>query len=234
MRAKNPSGRTRKRTILRMLQSDDASSVIARLSEFPPRRVINPLLSFLYQGDQMIKMRAVTVLGAVVARLADRDMESARIILRRLMWNLNDESGGIGWGSPEAMGEILARHGALAEEFAHILLSYAKEGGNFLEHPVLQRGLVWGIGRLSRERPDLTRPAVSNLLPYLSAPDATVRGLAARVLGMLEAQEAIAGLEKLKQDETEIEIFSDERLSRRRIDQLAEEALRLIEEQKNC
>lgn len=25
-------------------------------------------------------------------------MDSARIVMRRLMWSLNDESGGIGWG----------------------------------------------------------------------------------------------------------------------------------------
>ena len=31
------------------------------------------------------------------------------------MWTLNDESGGIGWGSPEVMGEILAAHKGLAE-----------------------------------------------------------------------------------------------------------------------
>jgi len=40
--------------------------------------------------------------------------------MRRLMWNLNDESGGIGWGNPEAMGEILACHEALANEYAPI------------------------------------------------------------------------------------------------------------------
>jgi hypothetical protein len=46
-------------------------------------------------------------MGEVMAHLADKDMESARVIMRRLMWSLNDESGGIGWGAPEAMGEIV-------------------------------------------------------------------------------------------------------------------------------
>jgi hypothetical protein len=190
--------------------------------------VINPLLSFLYHGDQRIKWGAVTALGAVVAGLADQDMESARIIIRRLMWNLNDESGGIGWGSPEAMGEIMARHGALAGEFAHILLSYVMENGNFLEHPPLHRGVLWGIGRLTEVRPDLTMPAVPKLLPYLKSPDATVRGLTARILGLLKVKEALDGLEKLSKDETEIELYIDSGLSRMRIDRVAEEALELI------
>jgi len=32
-------------------------------------------------------------------------------------------------GSPEAMGEILAAHSGLAQEYAVILLSYAREEG---------------------------------------------------------------------------------------------------------
>ena len=47
----------------------------------------------------MIKWHAVSALGAIVAALAEKEMESARIIMRRLMWSLNDESGSIGSGS---------------------------------------------------------------------------------------------------------------------------------------
>ena len=64
-------------------------------------------------------------MGQVVSNLADTDMESARVIMRRLIWNLNDESGGIGWGSPEAMGDIMACHERLAGEYHRLLVSYA-------------------------------------------------------------------------------------------------------------
>ena len=66
--------------------------------ELPARQVVNPLFSFLYNTDELLKWKAVTALGAVVSNLASHDMESARIVMRRLIWNLNDESGGIGWG----------------------------------------------------------------------------------------------------------------------------------------
>jgi len=49
------------------------------------------------------------------------------------------------------MGEILAAHNGLAQEYAHILLSYAREEGNYLELEALQRGLLWGIGRLAEK-----------------------------------------------------------------------------------
>jgi hypothetical protein len=111
-------------------------------------------------GEEKVKCAAVKAMGAVVAKLADHNMEAARIIVRRLMWNLNDESGGIGWGSPEAMGEILARHRGLAGEYAHILISYIREDGNYLENQVLQEGVF----KYREGRRDLSP---SQAMPYL-------------------------------------------------------------------
>lgn len=150
-------GRGLKRKVYDLLKSADFEQALEELCRLPARQVINPLFSFLYNSDEQIKWRAVTAMGAVVANLADKDMEEARVIMRRLMWNLNDESGGIGWGSPEAMGEILACHEGLAKEYVNILISYTMEDGNYLENEILQRGLLWGIGRLSQVRPHLVR-----------------------------------------------------------------------------
>jgi hypothetical protein len=145
------------------------------------------------------------------------------------MWNLNDESGGIGWGSPEAMGEILACHEALAKEYHQILISYAREDGNFQEHELMQRGVLWGIGRLSQVRDDLMKDAAPYLMPYLKSPDATVRGLAVWIMGLLGAGEARPGLEHLAEDEAGLQIYIDRRLIKLRVKDLAVEALeRLI------
>ena len=191
----------------------------------PARQVINPLFSFLHHGDEEAKWAAVTAMGAVVAELADQDMEAARVVLRRLMWNLNDESGGIGWGSPEAMGEILARNRALAEEYAHILLSYTRLNGNYLEHELLQRGLLWGIGRLARTRPDFLQNAVPHLTPYLRSKDPTVRALAARIMGFLGIEGARPDLERLTGDLSEVSFWDDGRLFEGRVKDVAEGAL---------
>jgi len=123
-------------------------------------------------------------------------------VMRRFMWSLNDESGGIGWGAPEAMGEIMACHEGLAREYAHILVAYMREEGFFLELEMLQRGLMWGLGRLAQVRPSLLRDknAAAFLLPYLDSNDAVVRGLAARALGLLQAKESVSSLEKISAD----------------------------------
>ena len=175
-----------------------------------------------------MKSYFVKSMGYVVSQLADRDLEAARVIMRRLMWNLNDESGGMGWGSPEAMGEILATHGELAREYAHILLSYTREDGNYLEHEALQRGLLWGIGRLSEKRPELVRGAAASLLPYLASQDGVIRGLSARIMGLLQIKEAQPELRKLTGDESELFILLENNVTALRVKDLAEEALRSI------
>ena len=218
-------GRSLKAKVLDLLKSGDLDRVIDQLSQLPARHVINPLFSFLYHRDEQIKWRTVTAMGAIVSKLADEDMESARVIIRRIMWNLNDESGGIGWGSPEAMGEILACHETLAKEYNQILVSYAREDGNFQEHPLMQRGVLWGIGRLAQANPALIMDAAPSLIPYLDSSDAFVRGMTVWTMGLLGVDEVRPNLEKLKKDESELKIYIDRRLIKCKVKELAQEAL---------
>jgi hypothetical protein len=222
-------GRSLKKKLFDLLNQGDLDKALVEIGRLPPRQIINPLLSFIQSGNEKVKWGAVKAAGHVVSRLADSDLEAARVIMRRLMWNLNDESGGIGWGSPELMGEILAAHGGLAREYAHILLSYARTDGNYLEHEGLQRGLLWGIGKLSEKRPELVREAAGVLLPYLESQDGVIRGLAARVMGLLQLKEAQPVLRELAEDAFSMVIMVGNRLTTVRVKDLAEEALRSIE-----
>jgi len=122
MDTKKHTGRAVKQMVMDLLKSDDFDQKEDKLCRLPGRQVINPLFSFLCHSDQKVKWRAVTAMGVVVSNLAKKDMESARIIMRRLMWSLNDESGGIGWGAPETMAEIMACH----KELAGLVLTSAK------------------------------------------------------------------------------------------------------------
>lgn len=179
------SGRKLKRQIHDLLLNDDFDKGIEIICGLPERKVVNPLFSFFYNSNELVKWRAITVMGAVVSGLADKNMEAARVVMRRLMWNLNDESGGIGWGSPEAMGEIMARNERLAEEYHKILISYMNPHGNYLEHGMLQRGLLWGVGRLASERPYFLRDSISLLEPFMKSNDTYLRGLSSWTLSVM-------------------------------------------------
>ncbi|MDX1776725.1 MAG: HEAT repeat domain-containing protein [Desulfobulbales bacterium] len=216
-----------KRRISKLLASPDIDAIIAELRTLPAAKAINPLIGALCSNDEMRRWHAVTALGPVVADLAGRDMEAARVVMRRLMWSLNDESGGIGWGAPEAMGEIMANHAGLAGEYGHILVAYMREDGFFLELEMLQRGLMWGLARLAQVRPALLREknAITYLLAYLNSTDHVVRGLAARALGLLEAKEAVDRLAQLSADPGPVRYYLNRNFTNETVGNLAEKAL---------
>lgn len=226
------SGRDLKGKVLALLQSDNFDQALHELFQLPARQVINPLFSFLLHHDEQVKWRAVSAMGDVVANLAEKDMESARVVMRRLMWILNDESGGIGWGAPEAMGEIISCHEGLAKEYASVLVSYIREDGNFLEYEPLQRGAVWGIGRVAQVKPHMIQDAVPHLLLFLESPDGIVRGLAAWTMGLLRARSAQEKLEALVEDDAEVLLYLNRNLVRRTVGGLAKEALAIITDAK--
>ena len=216
-----------KRRITRLLKSSDIEAVIDELRELPASRVINPLIGALCSSNETVRWHAITALGPIMVDLADRDMEAARVVMRRLMWSLNDESGGIGWGAPEAMGEIMAVHDRLANEYGHMLVAYMREDGFYLELPQLQQGLMWGLARLAMVKPNLlkTNNVIQYLLPYLDSSDSTVRGLAAWVLGILQSQEASVDLAKLVSDPAQVKIFLNRTFVTNTVGELAHKAL---------
>jgi len=224
-----PHTETRRRQfknhILNLLEQDDPAAAISAICRLPARKAVNPLFGFFNSREEIIRWRAITAMGAVVARLADENMESARVIMRRLLWSLNDESGGIGWGSPEAMGEIMARHEPLAREYTKLLVSFIREDGNYLEHEVLQRGVIWGLGRLAHARPELVRDAELHLHPYMNSSDNILRGFAAWAAGPIAGNATRPLLEQLVTDRTVVRIFRYNRLDDVEIGQVAQRAL---------
>ena len=224
------TGRDLKKKVLELLKDPNFSSSLEKLRQLPCRTVVNPLLSLLLDHDELVKWRAVTAIGAVVSLMVEKDAEAARVIMRRLMWSLNDESGGIGWGAPEAMSEIMAQSNKIAEEYNSILISYLNEQGNFLEYEPLQKGLLWGVARLATARPDLMKPASMHLHKYLSSNDASIRGLSALSVGLLKATHETDYLHELLHDHAEFQTFLNNELSKSKVSDFAVKAIALLNE----
>jgi hypothetical protein len=233
-----------------LLAAPDWRARLAELDAVPARHLPGPLFSLLLDPDELVRWRAVEAFGRCVARLADsgapgEGLEAARVILRQCLWRMNEESGGLGWGIPEALGETLARHGRLAGEFHRVLASYVREEtrgeGNYLEHPGLRRGVYWGLGRLAMNFPRLLAAERGTLLAGLADEDRGNAALAARVLGILdpgegpeagapEIRQAVAALaDSLADDRTELALFEDGELKRATAGELARQALARLE-----
>lgn len=224
-----------KQEVFRMLAEDDLAVIKLSLTALPSAAIVNPLFSALCSTSDMVRWHAIRAFGWIVPKIADDNMESARIIMRRFLWSLNDESGGIGWGVPEAMAEIMVRDDRLAQEYLHMLVSYMREDGpelfqdgNYLELPMLQRGLLWGIGRLCSARRQRMREigVVAELRGYLASGDPVVRGLAVWCLTMLADDSARQEVAALREDVSEVPIYLGDQLRIFTVNALVEKYLR--------
>ena len=205
-----PYGRQTKKRVGDILLANDRKIAMKLLKDIPDEQLVGHLFSYFYNMDERLKFRSITAMGILGARIAQNNMEKARILLRRIMWNLNDESGGIGWGSPEAMGEILCQSPELALEFKSILFSYLDPEGNFLEHEMLQRGILWGIGTYLESFPDdLNEKTTGILYGYLHSADPVKRGYTIRALKNGDAFNCSLVPENIITDNHRIDIFCD-------------------------
>ena len=224
------SGRQLKKKMLQLLLAEDFIKGLCEIRRLPARKAVGPLFSYLCSLDELVKWRAVTAMGKVISDLAASDLESARVVMRRLIWNLNDESGGIGWGCPESMAEALACSEKLTAEYSCILISYIQPDGNYLEHEGLQRGVLWAVGRLAHTRPECMQTAAGFLLPYMRSEDPNLRGLAVWAVSPVLITEAIQRLKQLVHDPAGLNLYRGGQLAQCSVGQLAREALAQVEQ----
>ncbi|AFM26921.1 DVU0298 family protein [Desulfomonile tiedjei] len=223
-----PGLRRLKKIVLEKLQADDFVASLGELLQLQLKQVTNSLFAFLMHSDERVRWRAITAMGAVIAQLAETDREFCRVIMRRLMWSLNDESGGIGWGAPETMAEIMAQHDGLAGEYNRVFVSYLNPSGNFLEYEALQRGLLWGTVRLSLVRPDTILEAGNHLCLYMESNDPIIKGCAAWAAGLLRARECVHALRLLAEDPSEFRVYLDDRFFTHSVGERARRSLSLL------
>ena len=230
------SSRQLKRRVREALAEDNWRERLAELAELagPSGRTgqgfITALLAALSSGQSIVRWRAVSFLGPTVAQIAEANPEAGREVMRRLVWGLNEESGAVAWGAPEALGEIMAQCPALADEFANLLMAYVSDCDMALDFAPLRAGAVWGLGRLAKAQPELLRErrAEEILLPLTHEADPQVRGLAVWALGWSSGSSAAERLSQLTSDEAGVELFDQDQLRTATVGRLAREALERI------
>lgn len=216
------SRKTVKKEILSVLSQPFPFVLPNNFWEYPLNDLVNPLFAAICRADYSIRWNGIYVFGLVIGKIAEQDLEAGRVIMRRFLWSLNDESGGIGWGAPETMAEAMVNNSQLRKEYLHMLVSYTQEDGpelcqdgNYLELPELQRGLLWGISRLVEHAPaDFERfNFVNDLADYLHSEDTVVRALAARCLCSLDQKELVQKrLSAAEEHDYDIEYYLDGRV----------------------
>jgi hypothetical protein len=187
------------------------------------KRILSWLTALTYDRDPLIGWRAVEAIGLAASRIAAADPEFVRNHLRRLLWLLNDESGGIGWRAPQAIGEILRNQPQCFAEFVPLLISLL----DMMEEDAVRfrPGILWAIGRLGPVLPDAVESSTPLIVSCLRDANAQTRGLAAWCLGQLGAIQSVPHLESLLKDESLVDLYVGGQLVRKSVAQLVGEAL---------
>jgi hypothetical protein len=172
-------------------EREETDALVAAARE-TPGRVVRFLTGRLYSADEGEKWCAVRALGALAR--APGVLTDARVhdLLQRFLWALNDESGAVPYGVPEAMGEILAARPEPRASMVPLLRGMLTEDDTF-QTGVVERGIYWALGRIG---PDVVAHC-PDALDIVSAaarshPDAETRARAAAALASLSAPPKVA------------------------------------------
>jgi hypothetical protein len=210
-----------KRQLRAWLEQREYASIVTSAGR--DRRVLSYLTALTYDLEPLISWRAVEAMGLAAGHISGENPEFVRGHLRRLIWLLNDESGGIGWRAPEMIGEILRSRPRCFAEFVPILLSILEMEEE--DAPRFRPGTLWAIGRLAQVAPRAVQPAIERILSLLEDHNPQTRGLAAWCLGQLGAAEHLAAHSELLMDEGQVDFYADGYLASTTVGQLARAAL---------
>lgn len=171
------------------LVAEDWDGLLALAREKSPP-VVRYLLGRLSSAEREEKFRAVEGLGRVVEDPELFDESHALELMRRLVWAMNDESGTVPYGMPEAIAEICMRRPELRGSYVPILGSFLVDP-ELLQTGPIERGVVWGLGRVGPLAIELAEHGVEAIRKIeRTHEDAEIRDEATRALAKIQPQEA--------------------------------------------
>ena len=227
-----------------LLRRNDAEAVIKEARKKGPtgqssRGAVRTLTGLLYHDDELLRWRAVSMLG----RLAEAEPEMVRPVVSRLLWFMSEESSTVGWGSAQAIAEIFRRAPGVGRDAIRAVVHFMDD--EELSEPAnrntyMLAGSIWAIGDLAEpghaaetrgtaaEMMSLAAEMKGPLVKFLRDPDPQVRGLTAWALGRLRHEGARGELERLLNDEAVFQLYEDETLREIPVGEAAAAALKAI------
>ena len=137
-----------KKFIHHALEMNDLDAVVLLVQK--NRKALSLLIRMAYDKETLVGWRAIKAVGRIANVLVKTEREFLRIAVRKLLWSLSDESGGIGWAAPELLGEIVHSD---PEGFADIIPLIAEVYG--IEEQTFRPGVVYALARVAEVSPEM-------------------------------------------------------------------------------
>jgi hypothetical protein len=178
----------RKERVRQLLQSRDLAGLVSWAGE--SRDPLGTLFSLTYDKDELTRWRAIEATGIAAAQLAASEIDKVQDFIRRLLWQMNDESGGIAWHAPEVLGELLFRIPSLIEQYGSLL-------PQFLRQSPFETGAHFALARIAPLDRELQLEYAGTLRESLQSEEPAIRAYAYIALG----QEPVA-------DDAEVRLYN--------------------------
>lgn len=143
------------------------------------KKAFRRLISFSYDKEDLLCWRAVEAIGKAIGAVAENDPLTARNIVHRLLWSASDESGGIGWSTPEMLAEIVINSHGFFDDLPPIIFSFHGE------EPFL-KGVLRAMGRMADAGMEPADGAAELAAKCLDHKDPSVRGIAVWAVSKLK------------------------------------------------
>lgn len=180
------------------------------------KAVFRYLVSLSFDKTDVITWRSIEAMGIFCKEVAQNDPEETMHMVRKLLWYLSEETGGVAWSAPEMLGEVVRNNPKLTAHIAPIV--------THLDEPPFQRGVAWATGRIGELFPEMVSDVIHETIENTKSDDPFIRGYTARALGLVKVKEALSALDNLLEDPAVIQCYINGEIVDKTVSELAMEA----------
>jgi hypothetical protein len=167
-----------KKFIRHALEVNDLDAVVLLVQK--NRKALSLIIRMAYDKETLVGWRAIKAVGRIANVLVKNEPEFLRIAVRKLLWSLSDESGGIGWAAPELLGEIVHSD---PEGFADIIPLIAEVYD--IEEQTFRPGVVYALARVAEVSPEIIASYQKIIIRSLVDTNPLIRIYALDLIGLL-------------------------------------------------
>lgn len=211
-----------KEEVERLVDAYEAAPLLSAAGRDPG--VLGKLQRLLYSADAQKRRRAAEFLGRAGAVAAAENPRAVARLLQTLFSSLED-TGSSGWGTIEAIGEVIAATVGTFAGYVPVLYQVLEDRAQEEDTP---SRVLHALGRIAGESPALITRPFSSFTRYLSDPRPAVRGQAVFLLGNLNPERAKETTAHLAADAGELDFYEKGEIVKKTVGELV---ARLLEKE---
>ncbi len=169
-----------KQAVTAALEAEDYETILTLA--FQSRKILSVLIRLAYEKETLTGWRAINAIGKVASVFVRSNYDFLRETIRKLLWSLSDESGGIGWAAPEILGEIVS---ADPEKLSDIIPLITEV--YYIEEKVFRPGVLYALKRIAETNPGSVVPYQNVVMDGLGDQEPLARLYALNLVDLLNA-----------------------------------------------